>query len=44
MLLASDDAWVDGEMSDDERERLDAALDRSMDCCSAASSSASRSS
>ena len=31
ILLESIDAWVDGEMSDDERERLDAALDRSLD-------------
>lgn len=29
-LLESLDAWVDHEMSDDERERLDAALDRSI--------------
>lgn len=29
-LLESVDAWVDHEMSDDERERLDAALDRSI--------------
>jgi hypothetical protein len=29
-LLESVGAWVDREMSDDERERLDAALDRSI--------------
>jgi hypothetical protein len=29
-LLKSVDAWVDLEMSDDEREKLDAALDRSI--------------
>ena len=29
-LLKSVDAWVDHEMSDDERKRLDAALDRSI--------------
>ena len=29
-LLKSVDAWVDHEMSDDEREKLDAALDRSI--------------
>lgn len=30
ILLESVDAWVDREMSDDERKRLDAALDRSI--------------
>ena len=29
-LLKSVEAWVDHEMSDDERKRLDAALDRSI--------------
>lgn len=29
-LLKSVDAWVNREMSDDEREKLDAALDRSI--------------
>ena len=29
-LLESVDAWVNREMSDDERKRLDAALDRSI--------------
>lgn len=29
-LLESADAWVDHDMSDDERNRLDAALDRSI--------------
>jgi DNA gyrase/topoisomerase IV subunit B len=29
-LLESVDAWVDHAMSDDERKRLDAALDRSI--------------
>lgn len=30
LLLESVDAWMDREMSDDEREKLDAALDRAI--------------
>jgi hypothetical protein len=30
VLLESVDAWVDREMSDDEREKLEAALDRAI--------------